>query len=218
MTGLVCRQTKGGGRGLVRFAALLAGMSIALTAGCSDDARTGPGVTIGVPPEQAGCEPVEMLRVPDVKPLGPRPVSARTYPQHPPSFGPYTSADDLSSRSAFFSLAEAPPADEVVGALRQGAIVLWYKAEAPPAVASAARRMALEFEQDRSVSFLSVPWNSRLGGFQANSEVVLSSWDNDRALRQVCDNVSESVILAFDQRAKPDSPVTSYEGSRRMVG
>lgn len=168
---------------------------IAVGAGCSDQLPpVGPGQPTGVSVERAGCGEILTEVIPAVSATATPAATAS-----PPSFGDDTEPGLLDTAGAgpFFTVQDAPRLPLVLGALKQGALVLWYDPSAPQTTVDAARNMALSLKNEPSRPFIAVPWTAQQGTFPNSAKVVLTKWTGDRAFRQTCVDVSESVVMAF---------------------
>jgi hypothetical protein len=125
------------------------------------------------------------------------------YPAAPPSSGPHLAQPVAVNGDGFYTVADRPPVEGLVGNLNAGWTVLWYDPTlvAPTQVDLIKKAAAVLHKDARYGLFVATAWDNSYGKLPLGTPIALSRWSKDTGKvaghRAYCHEVSGESFRQF---------------------
>jgi hypothetical protein len=126
-----------------------------------------------------------------------------TYPVAPPSSGPHLAQPVQVNSAGFYTVADRPPVEGLVGNLNAGWTVLWYDPNlVPPTQVDLIKKAAAVLHKDPRYSlFVATAWDDSYGKLPLGTPIALTRWSKDTGHvaghRAYCHEVSGESFRQF---------------------
>jgi hypothetical protein len=130
------------------------------------------------------------------------------YETVPPSSGRHWPVPATVSDRGFYTAEDRPAMEQLVHNLEHGYTVLWYDQSVTGDRLQAIQDLARRLRGDNTYrKFIAVAWDPAYGKLPSGKTVALSHWGAKQSYRQLCGQLSGSVVQSFlDAHPSSDAP------------